>query len=122
MTEYAIVVALVAVAAIATIIVFSQNIRAVFSAAANELAGSEQSSGTSAGAQKGTIAGRKRMSNFGTALAAAAPSISAPPPAPAHAWGCSTVSGAEMAGLASLTGLLRRKRMMRKHSRRALPI
>ncbi len=66
MTEYIIIVALIAIAAIAVITVFSQNLRALFAASANELAGSEQMSGTSAGGKTGTTATTKKMANFGS--------------------------------------------------------
>jgi Flp pilus assembly pilin Flp len=65
MTEYIIIVALIAIAAIAVITVFSQNIRALFAASSNELAGKEQMSGTSAGGIQQTNAGKKKMANFG---------------------------------------------------------
>ncbi len=67
MTEYIIIVTLIAIAAILIITVFSQNLRALFAASANELAGSEQMAGSSAGARKGPYAaGTKKMHNFGT--------------------------------------------------------
>ena len=66
MTEYIIIVALIAIAAIAVITVFSQNLRALFAASSNELAGSEQTSGTSAGGFGSQTSGKKHMSNFGT--------------------------------------------------------
>jgi pilus assembly protein Flp/PilA len=67
MTEYIIIVALIAIAAIAVITVFSKNLRSLFAASSNELAGQEQTSGTSAGARTDTAAGTKHMHNFGTA-------------------------------------------------------
>jgi pilus assembly protein Flp/PilA len=66
MTEYIIIVALIAIAAIAVITVFSQNIRALFAASANELAGSQMKSGTSAGGCNASSAGVKKMNAFGS--------------------------------------------------------
>ena len=66
MTEYIIIVALIAIAAIAVITVFSQNIRALFASSANELAGQEQTSGTSAGGASSAAAKTKKMSTFGS--------------------------------------------------------
>jgi len=67
MTEYIIIVALIAICAILVISVFSQNLRALFAASANELAGQQQTNGASGGARTSTKAGTKRMSNFGSA-------------------------------------------------------
>ena len=66
MSEYIIIVALIAISAIGVITIFSQNIRSLFAATANELAGSSQTSGTSAGATQQTTASHKKMSNFGS--------------------------------------------------------
>ena len=66
MTEYIIIVALIAIAAIAVITVFSQNIRSLFAASANELAGNEQNNATSAGGITATNAGKKKMASFGS--------------------------------------------------------
>ena len=66
MAEYIVVVALIAIAAIGVVTIFSQNLRALFATSANELAGNEASDARSAGATRQTLAGKKRMSNFGT--------------------------------------------------------
>lgn len=66
MTEYIIIVALIAIAAIVVITIFSQNLRALFGAAASELAGQEQTSGMSRGATTNFTIVRKKMSNFGS--------------------------------------------------------
>jgi Flp pilus assembly pilin Flp len=66
MSEYIIIVALIAISAIAAITVFSQNVRSLFAATANELAGSSQTSAVSAGGQQGATATRKKMANFGS--------------------------------------------------------
>ncbi len=61
MTEYIIIVALIAIAAIGTITIFGNNLRNLFSASANALAGNENVS------NKGTqsTVKRKNLSNFG---------------------------------------------------------
>ncbi len=66
MSEYIIIVALVAIAAIGVITVFSQNIRSLFAATSNELVGNDQTSATSAGGVQQVTATKKKMSNFGT--------------------------------------------------------
>jgi pilus assembly protein Flp/PilA len=66
MTEYIIVVALIAVAAIGVITVFSQNLRALFAASSNELAGSQQTSAQSAGGVQQTKSNKKNMGSFGS--------------------------------------------------------
>jgi pilus assembly protein Flp/PilA len=66
MSEYIIIVALIAISAIAVITIFSQNIRSLFAATANELAGSSQTSAVSAGGADQTTVSRKRLSNFGS--------------------------------------------------------
>ena len=68
MAEYATVVALIAIAAIVMITYFSRNLRSLEAASANELAGREQTSGKSAGAEAGSHAVRKGMSNFGSTM------------------------------------------------------
>ena len=66
MTEYIIIVCLIAIASIVLISIFSRNLRALFAASSNELAGSEQTSGTSAGALGQDHAVRRHMSDFGS--------------------------------------------------------
>ncbi len=66
MTEYIIIVALIAIAAIVVITIFSQNLRALFAASANELAGQEQSGATSTGGIQQSNAGKKKMSDWGS--------------------------------------------------------
>ena len=63
MTEYIIIVALIAIAAIAVITVFGNNLRNLFSTSANALAGDEQAAnkGTS-----GTTVSRKNLAEFGS--------------------------------------------------------
>jgi Flp pilus assembly pilin Flp len=71
MTEYIIIVALIAIAAIAVITWYGQNLRALFAASSNALGGSEDTSVTSAGSMGSTGATfRKNLSNFGTNKAA----------------------------------------------------
>lgn len=61
MTEYIIIVALIAIAAIGVITIFGQNLRNLFSSSANALAGNDDVS------NKGTevSVGRKSLKNFG---------------------------------------------------------
>ena len=68
MTEYIIIVALIAIAAIAVITFFGQNLRALFAASANALGGEEADANvTSAGsAGKAFSAKRKAIQNFGS--------------------------------------------------------
>lgn len=63
MTEYIIIVALIAIAAIAVVTVFGNNLRNLFSASANALAGSETA--TNAGNSQ-TQVQRKSLGNFGS--------------------------------------------------------
>ena len=67
MTEYIIIVALIAIAAIAVITYFGQNLRALFSASANALGGEEANANISnAGSVGSNIqAARKGIQNFG---------------------------------------------------------
>ena len=65
MTEYIIIVALIAIAAIGIITVFGQNLRALFATSASMLGGSTSrtlAASNSAGSNVGT--GVKRISNF----------------------------------------------------------
>ncbi len=62
MTEYIIIVALIAIAAIAVITVFGQNLRNLFSNSANALAGN--TAATEAGNSQ-TKAVRKNLNDFG---------------------------------------------------------
>ncbi|MDR0966825.1 MAG: hypothetical protein LBM75_10085 [Myxococcales bacterium] len=62
MTEYIIIVALIAIAAIGVITVFGNNLRILFSNSANALAGQETS--TTAG-KSGLTATKKTLANFG---------------------------------------------------------
>ena len=67
MTEYIIIVALIAIAAIAVITFFGQNLRALFAASANALGGSEDTSVASAGSMGSSQSvKRKNIANFGT--------------------------------------------------------
>jgi Flp pilus assembly pilin Flp len=67
MTEYIIIVAIIAIAAIAVITLFGQNLRALFAASSNALGGSEDTSVSSAGSGNSNIAAaRRNLSNFGT--------------------------------------------------------
>ena len=61
MTEYIIIVALIAIAAIGVITVFGQNLRALFAASANALAGNTSQSTSSAGGNASTTAKSKRV-------------------------------------------------------------
>ena len=65
MTEYIIIVALIAIAAIAVITLFGQNLRALFAASANALGGNESATLSSAGsAGSAKSAARKRIADF----------------------------------------------------------
>ena len=66
MTEYIIIVALIAIAAIGVISVFGQNIRALFAVSANALGGNTSQSSTNAGGAGKSYAGSKRrnLSDF----------------------------------------------------------
>ena len=68
MTEYIIIVALIAIAAIAVITFFGQNLRALFSASANALGGEEANANVSAagGGRTGVKVERKAIKNFGS--------------------------------------------------------
>ena len=62
MTEYIIIVALIAIAAIGVITIFGNNLRNLFAASANALAGNEEQ-----GDHKGSTVGKmqkKQLSNF----------------------------------------------------------
>jgi pilus assembly protein Flp/PilA len=65
MTEYIIIVALIAIAAIAVITVFGQNIRALFAASANALTGNEDQDMMKTGGTNNLAAKRKSLSSFG---------------------------------------------------------
>lgn len=62
MTEYIIIVALIAIAAIGVITVFGNNLRVLFSNSANALAGNEEATNTG---KSDMSASRKSLSNFG---------------------------------------------------------
>lgn len=68
MTEYIIIVALIAIAAIAVITFFGQNLRALFAASANALGGEEANANVSAsgGGRTGVQVQRKAIRNFGS--------------------------------------------------------
>ena len=68
MTEYIIIVALIAIAAIAVITFFGQNLRALFAASANALGGDESNANVSNAGSAGSTskAHRKAIKNFGT--------------------------------------------------------
>jgi len=67
MTEYIIIVALIAIAAIAVITFFGQNLRALFAASANALGGTETSTLSAAGGGRtGVAVKRKAIANFGS--------------------------------------------------------
>jgi len=63
MTEYIIIVALIAIAAIGVITLFGDNLRRLFGSSAEALAGSDQVKNTGQTAQQSTV--RKNLSNFG---------------------------------------------------------
>jgi Flp pilus assembly pilin Flp len=66
MTEYIIIVALIAIAAIGVISVFGQNLRALFATSANVLAGDQNAKIGSAGsAGKGQTTKRRNFNDFG---------------------------------------------------------
>ena len=60
MTEYIIIVALIAIAAIAIITIFGQNIRALFAASADALAGETASETKKYGNQKGNMEQKRK--------------------------------------------------------------
>jgi len=68
MTEYIIIVALIAIAAIAVITFFGQNLRALFAASSNALGGEEANANVSAagGGRTGVQVQRKAIKNFGS--------------------------------------------------------
>ncbi|MBI5549760.1 MAG: hypothetical protein HY901_38220 [Deltaproteobacteria bacterium] len=68
MTEYIIIVALIAIAAIAVITFFGQNLRALFAASANALGGEEQDANVTkaGGGRTGVEVKRKAIQNFGS--------------------------------------------------------
>jgi len=68
MTEYIIIVALIAIAAIAVITIFGQNLRALFAASSNALGGEEANANVSnAGSAGSTFSSkRKAIQNFGS--------------------------------------------------------
>ena len=66
MTEYIIIVALIAIAAIGIISVFGQNLRALFATSANVLGGNNNATVTQGGSAGTSTSVRKRMiNNFG---------------------------------------------------------
>lgn len=64
MTEYIIIVALIAIAAIGVVSLFGDNIRALFATSANALAGNESATAKTAEAAD-TLYGHKNMKDFG---------------------------------------------------------
>ena len=68
MTEYIIIVALIAIAAIAVITIFGQNLRALFAASANALGGEESKANVIEAGSAGSSfkAKRKAIQNFGS--------------------------------------------------------
>jgi Flp pilus assembly pilin Flp len=66
MTEYIIIVALIAIAAIGVISIFGQNIRALFATSANALAGNTSQTTTAAGATNTTYSkgGKRTLGDF----------------------------------------------------------
>ncbi|MGC4115628.1 MAG: hypothetical protein QM765_13695 [Myxococcales bacterium] len=68
MTEYIIIVALIAIAAIAVITLYGQQLRALFAASANAMGGQEMNANAAAagGGYKRSAAERKGVANFGT--------------------------------------------------------
>ncbi|HEY3449781.1 MAG TPA: hypothetical protein VGK67_25730 [Myxococcales bacterium] len=66
-TEYIIVVALIAIATIAVVTMFSQNVRALWASSSNSLGGSKSGSAKKGGAVSSwNHAMRKNLSNFGS--------------------------------------------------------
>jgi Flp pilus assembly pilin Flp len=68
MTEYIIIVALIAIAAIAVITIFGQNLRALFAASSNALGGEEANANVSNAGSAGSSfsSKRKAIQNFGS--------------------------------------------------------
>ena len=64
MTEYIIIVALIAIAAIGVITLFGDNVRQLFASSAEALAGNDQVTNNGQTAQQSTV--KKNLSNFGT--------------------------------------------------------
>ncbi len=64
MTEYIIIVALIAIAAIGVVTLFGDNIRALFATSANALAGNETATAKTNEAAN-TLYGHKNMKTFG---------------------------------------------------------
>ncbi len=64
MTEYIIIVALIAIAAIGVITVFGQNLRALFASSANMLGGQASSEVAKTGAAGVAKAAQKKLNNF----------------------------------------------------------
>ncbi len=64
MTEYIIIVALIAIAAIAVITLFGDNVRQLFASSAEALAGNDNV--TNGGQTASTSTVRKNLSNFGS--------------------------------------------------------
>jgi pilus assembly protein Flp/PilA len=64
MTEYIIIVALIAIAAIGVITLFGDNVRQLFAASAQALAGNDNVANGGTTAQQSTM--KKNLSNFGT--------------------------------------------------------
>ena len=64
MTEYIIIVALIAIAAIGVVTLFGDNIRALFATSANALAGNENAT-ASTNESTTTLHGHKNMKDFG---------------------------------------------------------
>lgn len=74
MTEYIIIVALIAIAAIGVISLFGQNIRALFAVSASALVGETEVSTSQKGGKKAKAAAEKKLSNFGNANSTASQS------------------------------------------------
>ncbi len=64
MTEYIIIVALIAISAIAIITVFGQNLRALFAASSNALGGQTNQTTSAAGGGTQAYAAKKNLGNF----------------------------------------------------------
>jgi pilus assembly protein Flp/PilA len=66
MTEYIIIVALIAIAAIGVVTVFGQNIRAIFGASTASLAGDVSATAKTFNGNTVDYVGKKGLSKFGT--------------------------------------------------------
>jgi type IV pilus assembly protein PilA len=66
LTEYIVVVCLIAIMVIVLMVLFSRNLRALFAASANEIEGQAQTSGESAGAAASDHAVKRGLRDFGT--------------------------------------------------------